>query len=90
MTTIEQLGEHVSLSGGLSAALRDKIAIHIMDTAAAWIAGARAPEGKALTQFIAPQSRSTALMDRVMLHCALARLSELDDIHLFPALHRAR
>jgi len=84
MTTMEQLGAHVSLSGGgLGAALRDKIALHIMDTAAAWIAGARAPEGKALAQFIAPQARGATLMDRVMLHCALARLSELDDIHLF-------
>jgi 2-methylcitrate dehydratase PrpD len=45
----------------------------------AWIAGSATPEGRALLKFGATRG---AMPDRVAVHCALARLSEIDDIHL--------
>lgn len=51
------------------------VALHLVDAVAAWIAGADTPEGEALRR----------LEDPVARHCAWARLSEIDDIHLASA-----
>ena len=83
MTTIERLGQFVSrdVRGKSLDAIQRKIALHVADAVAAWVAGAHAPEGRALLDFLTGSGKP-GLMDAVMLHCALARLSEVDDIQL--------
>ncbi len=77
MTVLEQLGAHVAR--GDAASLRKALRLHVADTVGAWIAGSATPEGRALVKFGANRD---AMSDRVATHCALARLSEIDDIHL--------
>jgi 2-methylcitrate dehydratase PrpD len=77
MTVLEQLGAHVAR--GAAAASREALRLHVADTVGAWIAGSAIPEGRALLKIGA---KGDAVPDRVARHCALARLSEIDDIHL--------
>jgi 2-methylcitrate dehydratase PrpD len=77
MTVLEQLGAHVARGG--AAPPREALRLHVADTVGAWIAGSATPEGRALVKFGANRD---AVSDRVATHCALARLSEIDDIHL--------
>jgi 2-methylcitrate dehydratase PrpD len=77
MTVLEQLGAHVARGG--AAPLREALRLHVADTVGAWIAGSTTPEGRALVKFGANRD---AMSDRVATSCALARLSEIDDIHL--------
>ena len=88
-TAIEQLGDHLAALGsrGVDAALDARLRLHIADSVAAWIAGAHTAEGRALSghwQRLAEADglAEAALPDRVSRNCALARLSEIDDIHL--------
>ena len=60
--------------------MRDALRLHLADTVGAWIAAGATAEGRALLSFESPDRES--LPGRVALHCALARLSEVDDIHL--------
>ncbi len=85
MTALESIAARVCARETLSASLRPLVARHLVDTAAAWIAGARAPEGTLIARFAKPASGREGLLDRVLQHCAFARLSELDDIHLASA-----
>jgi 2-methylcitrate dehydratase PrpD len=77
MTVLAHLGAHVARGGAASP--REALRLHVADTVGAWIAGSATPEGRALLTFGANRD---AMPDRVALHCALARLSEIDDIHL--------
>jgi len=77
MTVLEQLGAHVARGG--AAPPREALRLHVADTVGAWIAGSATPEGRALVKFGA--NRDT-VSDRVATNCALARSSEIDDIHL--------
>src|SRR5213592_2237033 len=77
MTVLEQLGAHVAR--GAAAPPREALRLHVADTVGAWIAGSATPEGRALVKFGANRD---VMSDRVATHCALARLSEIDDIHL--------
>jgi 2-methylcitrate dehydratase PrpD len=77
MTVLEQLGAHVAR--GAAAPQREALRLHVADTVGAWIAGSATPEGRALVKFGANRD---AMSDRVAANCALARLSEIDDIHL--------
>src|SRR5215216_2317910 len=66
---------------------RKKLELHVIDAVGAWIAASRTPEGKALIAFRArlrpvDAGSSASLLADVATHCALARLSEIDDIHL--------
>jgi len=82
VTVLERLGAHAA-SGyrqGLSGPVREAVRLHLADTVGAWIAAAATAEGRALLGFESPDAGS--LPGRVALHCALARLSEVDDIHL--------
>jgi 2-methylcitrate dehydratase PrpD len=88
MTALEQLGTFVTHSGAQSLRLRDVLELHVIDTIGAWIASLRIPEGAALLRWraalgegAAPGSMHRLRLD-VATHCALARLSEIDDIHL--------
>lgn len=82
MTVLERLGVHAvgGYRKGLSAPVRDALRLHLADTVGAWIAAGATAEGRALLGFEAPDAES--LPGRAALHCALARLSEVDDIHL--------
>ena len=77
MTVLDQLGAHVARGGVVPP--REALRLHVADTVGAWIAGSATPEGRALLKFGANRD---AMPDRVATHCALARLSEIDDIHL--------
>src|SRR5882762_3150144 len=77
MTILEQLGAHVV--GGRAAPVREALRLHVADTVGAWVAGSATPEGRALVKLGANRD---GMPDRVATNCALARLSEIDDIHL--------
>ena len=65
------------------AATLDKLRLHVADTIGAWIAATRTPEGKLLIAFRQRQpATGNTVADDLATHCALVRLSELDDIHL--------
>ena len=80
MTALERLGAHVARSG-LSDPARQAARLHLVDTVGAWVAGSATEEGRKLLAFRA----SGGLADRLAAHCALARVSEVDDIHLASA-----
>ena len=77
MTVLEELGARVARGGAVPP--REALRLHVADTVGAWIAGSATPEGRALAKFGANRD---AMSDRVATSCALARLSEIDDIHL--------
>jgi 2-methylcitrate dehydratase PrpD len=87
MTALERLGGYLAGSAPASDATRELVELHLIDTVGAWIAGAPTAEGRALLRFRAEtrQGRSDsgdALALDLATRCALARLSEIDDIHL--------
>jgi len=70
----------------IAAPLLDRLRLHVVDIIGAWIAATATAEGRALIAFRnapapAGDGKGT-LADDLALHCALARLSEVDDIHL--------
>jgi 2-methylcitrate dehydratase PrpD len=86
MTVLEQLGSAIACSATPSTAGRNLVELHLIDTVGAWIAGARTTEGLALLRFRAAMGDSAQAGDAMALdlatRCALARLSEIDNIHL--------
>jgi 2-methylcitrate dehydratase PrpD len=77
MTALETMAAFVAdgVRGRVPAATRAVARLHVIDAVGAWIAGAHTAEGRALIAFRGPTpDLATA--------CALARLSEIDDIHL--------
>jgi 2-methylcitrate dehydratase PrpD len=90
MTAIEELGSFIAALGAndIAGPVREKLKLHVVDTVGAWIAGCGTAEGRALIAFHAEMRRGAvepnraALADEVARNCALARLSEVDDIHL--------
>src|SRR5713101_7668528 len=86
MTALEKLGASIVAGDRLSPRAREKLKLHVLDTVGAWIAGMGTPEGQALMRFRRSTQRNAAdpesLAADVMTHCATARLSEIDDIHL--------
>lgn len=69
----------------LAAATLDTLRLHVADTIGAWIAAAQTSEGKLLISYRNRQrsgSNGNELDDDLAAHCALTRLSEIDDIHL--------
>jgi len=87
-TALERLGAFVAQSAGPPPGLRDTVALHVVDIVGAWIASLRTPEGVALMRWRNTLGDATAVAPMrklgldVATHCALARLSEIDDIHL--------
>ena len=88
MTALENLGAFVAHSGAPSQRLRDILELHVADIVGAWIASLSTPEGATLMRWratagdgAAPGSIHRLRLD-LATHCALARLSEVDDIHL--------
>jgi 2-methylcitrate dehydratase PrpD len=88
MTALETIGAFVAHSGAPSARLHEILALHVADIVGAWIASLPTPEGAALLRWRAASGEGAApgsihrLRLDVATHCALARLSEVDDIHL--------
>ena len=78
MTSLEQLGAFVAGHRPDEAA-RAAARLHVADSIGAWIAAKGTAEGRALLAFRKP---GAPLHERLAIHCALARLSEVDDIHL--------
>jgi 2-methylcitrate dehydratase PrpD len=58
---------------------RTAVRLHVADTVGAWIAATGTAEGRALIRYGKGQPH---LADLIAINCALARLSEVDDIHL--------
>lgn len=87
MTALRILGQVVTdgVRGQISDPTRRRIGAHITDTIGAWIAGAHAPEGKRLLA-TAEAGLDNSLCRAIAVHCALARLSEVDNIHLASAV----
>src|SRR5262249_53614397 len=86
MSALEQLGRHVAGSGRerLSETARELVALHLVATVGAWIASTRTAEGASLLRFRAAmraRGQGAWALD-LAIRCALARLSEIDDIHL--------
>jgi 2-methylcitrate dehydratase PrpD len=82
MTALERLGSYLATGRNLTPLALANARLHVIDNVAAWIAGMGTTEGRALLAF----RKETADADRaaaaLTTHCALARLSEIDDIHL--------
>ena len=78
MTALETLAEHIA-TARLGTAT-DLVALHVIDTLAAWAAGTRTREGRALVALYGATAEDVGT--GIALHTALARLSEIDDIHL--------
>ena len=78
MTALEQLGAFVASYAPDDRAQAD-VRLHAADTIGGWIAACGAAEGRALLSF---RKADATLSDRLAINCALARLSEIDDIHL--------
>jgi 2-methylcitrate dehydratase PrpD len=89
VTVLERLGAHAvgGYREGFSDAAREAVRLHLVDTVGAWIAGGWIAEGRAVLHF-APKWHPDegGMLGRVALGCALARLSEIDDIHLSSAI----
>ena len=84
MNALNDLARFISVGQADAAPARAKLRLHIADTLGAWVAGLATAEGRALVRFH-NELRSAALatvFDDVALHCAVTRLSEVDDIHL--------
>jgi 2-methylcitrate dehydratase PrpD len=77
MTTLETMAAFIAegIRARLPAATQAVARLHVIDAVGAWVAGAHTAEGRALIAFRGPvPDLATA--------CALARLSEIDNIHL--------
>jgi 2-methylcitrate dehydratase PrpD len=86
MTALEQLGRFVADVGRKPFAdgVRELVELHLIDSVGAWIAGAATTEGQAMLRYRAAMlaDRHNATAVDLGTRCALARLSEIDDIHL--------
>ncbi len=88
MTSLEQLASFTARSNTPSGDLREVLELHLVDIVGAWTASLRTHEGVGLLRWrttmregLAPGAMAQLRLD-VATHCALARLSEIDDIHL--------
>lgn len=77
MTALDDLGAFVA-TARFDENLRQLARLHAIDVIGAWIAGRATPEGRALIAY----STGGDGLDRLAANCGLARLSEIDDIHL--------
>ena len=90
MTALRTLGTFVAegVRGHVPQPTRARTSLHVIDAVGAWVAGAQTFEGKALIALRRSAARpasaagDTDLSHPIAIHCALARLSEVDNIHL--------
>ena len=77
MTALEKLGEFVATFVPDESACADA-RLHAADIIGAWIAATTTEEGRLLLAF---RQQGATLPDQLAVNCALARLSEIDDIY---------
>jgi 2-methylcitrate dehydratase PrpD len=86
MSALTELGRTIAESGPDHDEQRELVELHLIDTVGALIASTGTPEGLRLLGFRArggsPASRGGAVELDLATRCALARASEIDDIHL--------
>jgi 2-methylcitrate dehydratase PrpD len=86
MTALEQLGTYLASGKSLPPSVLAIARLRLIDGVAAWIASIGTVEGRALIAFRRQMLEGAPPSERayfaVATHCALARLSEIDDIHL--------
>jgi len=82
MTALEQLGAYLADGRNLPPLALANARLHVVDNVAAWIAGMGTAEGRALLAFRKDAPDADSVSAALATHCALARLSEIDDIHL--------
>jgi 2-methylcitrate dehydratase PrpD len=82
MTALERLGAYLANGRELPRLAFDNAKLRVVDNVAAWIAGIDTTEGRALLAFRTAMADADRVSAALMTHCALARLSEIDDIHL--------
>lgn len=85
MTALELFGEW--LADGhkprLSPDLQKLLGLHVADTVGAWVASAHTQEGRRILAYRNALARECAGASlEIAIHCAVTRLSEIDDIHL--------
>jgi 2-methylcitrate dehydratase PrpD len=86
MSALGELGRYIGDSSAPADELRELAELHLIDTVGALIASTRTPEGLRLLRLRAGlrefADASGALALDLATRCALARASEIDDIHL--------
>jgi len=86
MTTLERLGAYLATGRELTPSGLASARLHLVDAVAAWVAGLGTQEGRALVAFRRETQEGAtgaeAVSAAVATHCGLARLSEIDDIHI--------
>lgn len=86
MPVLDQFARHLSASSTQALGeAKDRLAVHLLDTIAAWIAGRHSSEGKAMAgddAGVLPPLFGDGLADRIALAAAQTRLTEVDDIHM--------
>ncbi len=82
MTALERLGSYLASGKDLPPLALTNAGLRVIDGIAAWIAGMGTAEGRALLAFRNEVPDGDDASAALMAHCALARLSEIDDIHL--------
>ena len=82
MTALERLGSYLADGRDPPRLAFDNAKLRVVDNVAAWIAGLDTAEGRALLAFRNAMADADRVSAALMTHCALARLSEIDDIHL--------
>ena len=82
MTALERLGCYLANGQAPPRLAFDNAKLRVVDNVAAWIAGMDTAEGRALLALRKELADGDRVSASLMTHCALARLSEIDDIHL--------
>src|SRR4030081_1411225 len=84
MTPLERLGAYLAAGKNLTPSGLASAKLHLLDSVAAWVAGMGTQEGRALLAFRRQTLGDAAepVSAAVVTHCGLARLSEIDDIHI--------
>jgi 2-methylcitrate dehydratase PrpD len=86
MTVLEQLGAFVAQCGrdGIPDDVRELVELHVIDSFGAWFAVANTSEAARLHVLCEAMGNGEkpSLGARIATHCGMARLSEIDDIHL--------
>jgi 2-methylcitrate dehydratase PrpD len=89
MTVLERMGEWIAATpdSPLPTGARQHLAIHLLDTLGAWIAGGATEEDEKLALLESSPSQPLNVfgrqpLDRIALGVATIRLTEIDDIHM--------
>jgi 2-methylcitrate dehydratase PrpD len=85
-TALERLGAYLASGKALPPSVHACARQHVIDSTGAWIAGTGTAEGRALIAYRRAieddEHGADPASAALMTHCGLARLSEIDDIHL--------